>query len=320
MNMETRTLHVAVYGGKPRGGKGSAVGYLGETRGRVATMETGADYRAMTKHFLHTGDRNAAIEVGMPPEVIERRLAQVSFHELQLVAGSREAVIEEYGFDSLYESDVNALVSNVAAIEPVRRAIKADFVERVEGIRDGNDYDVLAVDGRNLEQVIKPIEGTDVMLRTFVECHPIEAAYRECMRNGIDPHGPEGQAILSTTIKRSRDDAGRKLDPVQSESDALIFQHDSDLLAAAAAGYADKFFEGDVDAAYEAMGDSLNPPVRNGMGCLGIGAVAAASGKQVLIDTTAFSGYGDPKTSKAEMLDRFGKMFDAALDTTLINS
>lgn len=121
-NPESNLL-VVEYGGTARSGKGTIVNHLGKTREGVATDETGADYRALTRTLLH----EAIIERGMPREAIELQLARISLGYLTDTVAQRHDIVQHFGNASLYDNDVNETVSMVGAVESVRKAVKSGF-------------------------------------------------------------------------------------------------------------------------------------------------------------------------------------------------
>jgi len=244
----------------------------------------------------------------MPKEVIRQHIARLTLDQLKLGTGSRNDIISEHGKDSLYTEDVNGTVSHVSPIPDVRKAVKAGFVARVEQVRDEGRHDVLAVDGRNLAQVIEQIPGTRLLMSTFVSCSAFEAAWRECERQGIDLSSPEGDAILARIKRRNADDATREQDPVKPAPDAIDYWTDT---IEATQRFADALYEGDFDRALEDLfvgqQGTFTHTVR-----LGAGALAASSGRQILFDTGRFREISDDP--KKAMLRAADTMFDEALD------
>lgn len=281
-------LLVAEYGGTPRSGKGTIVGHLGKREG-VATDETGADYRAITRALIEEGK----IEPDMPEEEVRRRMANASFELLTHLAASRKDIVEKYGFDSLYEPDVQGLVHHIAKGATARKAVKEGFKRRVELVRDDDEHSVLAVDGRNLSAVIDTIEGTRLFMRTFVSTTPLEATWRECLRKGISLESEEAKRIFQKTVEREKDDANRALDPVKPEDDAIEYWYDQRL---------------------EQRDDSPRGRAIR----LGAGALAAVHGQQIHFDTTYFRAIeADPKEARSLMLEAADRMFTEAHEVEL---
>lgn len=228
-------LLVVEYGGTARSGKGTIVNHLEKTYDGVTSDETGADYRAVTKALLERGD----LEEGMTDEHIQRILAGTTFELIASLAADRKALVEEFGLDSLYTPTVSELASSVSPIPLVREAVKTGFATRIEAVRDQTEYEVLAVDGRNLKEVVNKVEGTRLIMRTFTQCLPAQAAIRECLRSGIDPLSPEGQEIHAGIVRRNEKDANRDIDPVQTDVDALHYWHDVPLVQETLDSFAD---------------------------------------------------------------------------------
>jgi cytidylate kinase len=312
MRARDTELLVIEYGGTARSGKGTIVNHFGETRANVATDETGADYRALTKSLLMDG----VIERGMPSQTISRHIGSVSLHCLADRVASRQSLVDSLGLSSLYENDVNETVSVVSPIEAVRKAVKAGFKRRIEAVRDTGDHDVLVVDGRNLAPVIESIEGTKLLMRTFVSCTPEEAALRECARQGIHPNSPEAEAIVASVRLRNENDANRATDPVRPDDDAIDYWLDPFLLAETVRDFADSHHNSDYDRALTELllnrRSSLHPVTR-----LGAGALAATCGRQINFDTSHFRGYDKPKETMILAADQ---MYEEALKAVRVTS
>ncbi|HET6747555.1 MAG TPA: (d)CMP kinase [Candidatus Saccharimonadales bacterium] len=312
MRAKSTELLVIEYGGTARSGKGTIVNHFGETRANVATDETGSDYRALTKSLLIDG----LIERGMPTQTITKQLARVSLNCLSDRVASRQSLVDSLGLSSLYDNDVNETVSVVSPIEAVRKAVKAGFKQRVEMVRDTGDHDVLVVDGRNLAPVIESIEGTKLLMRTFVSCTPEEAARRECARQGINPNSPEAQAIAESIRSRNENDANRATDPVRPDDDAIDYWLDPLLFADTVQDFADSHYDGNYDRAMTELllnrRTSLHPVTR-----LGAGALAATCGRQISFDTSHFRAYDKPKETMILAADQ---MYEEALKAVRVTS
>lgn len=299
-------LLVAEYSGTARSGKGSIVKHLSEGDSAVASEETGADYRAVTKTLLLGGE----LERGMSDENVARALASVSFEALADMVARRHDLVGEYGLDALYQPDVTELVSLVSPIAEVRKAVKAGFKTRVEAVRDDDEHDILLVDGRNLNSVIETVEGVRLLMRTFVSCQPIEAAWRECMRSGIDLSSDEGQKILQAITERNRNDALRQNDPVAPDSGAIEYWYDDLAFDAAIRSYADELCGGDfekaLDVCFRKPAEEFKHTTK-----LGAGVLAVGTGRQIHFDTTSFRGH---HSSKEAMLDASEQMLGEALE------
>ena len=266
-------LKVLEYGGTGRSGKGTIVGHLAENHKGVSSDETGADYRAVTRHLLARG----IIRTTMSPEEISDRTRDVGVEGLAKIVADRKRIVAEHTFESLYEDDVSRTVHSVSREPRTRTAVKTGFSWRLEGFRDDDDTKVLVVDGRNLESVIEKIEGVDLIMRTFVHCTPEEAALRECARNDVDLGTDRGRAVYEEAQERIRArneaDASRDMDPVRVNPDALDFWR---------------------------LRDSA------------VGAMACATGQQIDFDTTSFR-VRYPQNPREAMLEAADEMFHDAL-------
>lgn len=274
-------LDVIEYDGTGRSGKGTVVNHLGETYEGVATDETGADYRAVTRGLIML----ETIKVGMPSERVRQQLTRITLNELSDMAANRRAIVEQYGLSSLYEPDVAELVSRVASVPHVRTAVKLGFERRVKQVRDDGNYHTLVIDGRHLSPVIEGIDGADLVLRTHVSCDPLEAARRECARRGVKVASPDGQAILESIQQRNNDDARRLIDPVKPDVDAIEYGYDH------------------KEQRTEAPLEPIPRPVIK----LGVGILAVTTRRQVHFNTTYF-----PKDT---MLAAASQMFEEARNT-----
>lgn len=305
-------LHVAEYGGTARSGKGTIVSHLEQAHERVVAIETGKDYRVITRKLID----NKVIKLGMDQEAVNEELAPMSIGEFSVLIAQRDEMIAQDGDSSLYEPIVNTLVSLVSPIDHVRTAVKEGFKAHVKEIRDDDTHDVLVVDGRNLAATIQEIEGTRLIMRTFVSCLPIEAALRECHRDGVDLMSPEGQHILQTIRTRNENDATRECDAVRPDDDAFYYRHIDKYRMRTIRYYANAFYEGNVTQALEAM--SIQPHgAHHEPSLIGAGALAATTGRQIDFDTTYFRAYADPKEGMLQVAER---MFNEAFDTALLNS
>ncbi len=269
-----KNLLIFEYNGSARSGKGTIVSYLSKKSSHIAVEETGVDYRAITRSLILSG----SINTKMSDQEISAKLDSLGHEPLSEIVAGRSALLAEHGTDSLYSSDVNELVATVGKVELARKAVKAGFIKRVEAVRDKGDHQILLVDGRDLAKVLKDVPGTSLVLRTFVTCSELEAARRECLRSGIDPHSAAGRFVLAAIEKRTQADAMRQLDPVKPDQDALDYWHPP----------------GSVD--------------KNDLG-----RQAVIDAKQIYFDTTAFGKLTDSKQAMCEAAEQ---MFNSALAAT----
>lgn len=307
--MRERESHLLVVecSGTARSGKGSIVNHLGKSREGIATDETGADYRALTKALLHEG----VIERDMPKEVLALHMARLSLDCLSDIVAMRYDIVQQFGHASLYANDVNETVSMVGAVGDARKAVKAGFRQRVEAVRDSDQTGILVVDGRNLASVIETIPNTHIALRKFVSCSADEAGRRECTRQGIDPESIEGIAITEAIKRRNEDDATRSLDPVQPDTDALDYWADLGIFTQTFKHLTNTQFRGNFDKAIDEVLIS-QPEKYSYVLRVGAGALAAAHSRQIHFDTGMFrEHYNDPYKA---MLDATDLMFDEAIE------
>lgn len=302
-------LRVVEVNGTARGGKGSIARHLQETHERVATDETGADYRALTKALLHEG----TIERGMPRDALELHMADISLNCLSDIVARRPDIVRQFGHASLYANDVNETVSIVGALGNVRKAVKSGFRQRVEAARDNPETDILVVDGRNLASVIETVPNTRLILRAFVSCSAEEAGRRECERQGIDTKSAEGMTIVETIKRRNENDATRTLDPVRPDADAIDYWTDLGVFAQTFKHLTDTHFKGNFDQAIDEM--LISQPEKYARVLrVGAGALAATYDRQIHFDTGLFRGhYSNPYQA---MLDATDLMFNEAIETT----
>lgn len=296
-------LLVVEYSGSARSGKGSIVQHITQKYAWVASEETGIDYRLLTKRLLADGH----ITPRMGGEVIDKAIGQLSPEYLKQVTANRDNLINMYGREAFYANNINNLVAEIGKVKKAREAVKHGFTRRVIKIRDSKKTKVLVIDGRNLSEVIRAIDGTKVLLRTYVDCQPLEAALRECERKGIEFDSPEGLAILESIKARNDKDAKRKIDPLRADADAIPYWDGpvSNVLAAAKP-LLDSPVPGDYLGTLAHISQKFPVEHIN----RGVGTYSVSSGRQIYFDTTPFRLYRD---SKAAMLYAAEVMFEEAL-------
>jgi cytidylate kinase len=311
-NTESGPLRVFEYGGTARSGKGTIVADIAEGNPTIATEETGADYRTLTRVLIDEGQ----IEPGMPDEIVAATVGRIATPAITSIVARRHELVSEKGLPSLYNGDVNGLVSAVSPIIAVRKAVKAGFVRRVEAIVGDEQHDKLLVDGRNLAPVVAAIPGAKLVMRTFVSCLAIEGAMREVARNGQEGDSEALWNAYRAIDRRNTNDADRTVDPVKPDEDAVDYWYDRDLFTYSLRRIADRLYGGDLTrAAVETFSGfrEYTDVVRHGAG-----AKAVITGRQIHFDTTAFRSYqGKPK---GRMLEAAHAMFDEALITDTAQS
>lgn len=304
-------LQVFEYGGTARSGKGSMVAWLSEVHPYVATDETGADYRAVTLGLL----QEQKLDPEMDKTQVEQVIHNLPVGDLSDLAARRRDLEAEYGKGALYAPEVGGIVHFVSPLAVVRGAVKSGFQRRVEKVRDAGEHQALLVDGRNLAAVVEKIQGTRLVLKTFVFCNAGEAALRECARQGIDPESEDGQIALAeayeTIAERNYEDSHRKLDPVERDRDSINYWTSQDLYDRTLTLYADLLFDGSKGAALNAISQSeLEGGDHTEIPRIGAGLKAVKEQRQIYFDTSPFRQYPNPKHS---MLSAANTMFEEAL-------
>lgn len=305
-------LYVFEYGGTARSGKGTIVKHISEVNPDIRTDETGADYRALTKSLLISG----VIEPDNSEDVVEQRVGELDQAELLELSAERDNIVEEFGLESLYDTVINNLVPTVGAVSEVRKTVKRGFVKRVEAVRDSQTQ-LLLVDGRNLAPIVESIPGVSLIMRTFVSCYPIEAAFRELVRGGWDSDSMDmpspGLFVTADAIeKRNNADASREIDPVIPDEDAIDYWYDTDAFHLTVASFKRQHpdIANPIGAMFTQPGREWTDYPRTSVGML-----AVSSGRQIFFDTTPFRDYDKPKQA---MLDAATQMFGEALMTFLL--
>lgn len=287
---KSEILPVTDTNGHPRSGKGS----IGEAivnahNGEVVSLETGATYRTVTWRALERGE----IDPSMPRDVISKKLAETSFELITLDVASRDALIASKGLQELYTPNVRNTVSAVSRVPQVRTAVIADFVKRVEAVRDDPTKSAAVIDGRNLYPVLQTIPGVEIPLRLFTTCTPKEAALRECLASGVDFDSPEGQAILAAAKLRYEEDTEREVDKVKPDSDAI------------------EYWE------YVERPDMMNghSPAERNSHIVNLARFAMREHRQIVLDTSRYRPLQreHPDRPKQAMSEDVNVLFDAAL-------
>lgn len=306
--MQNPELYVFEYGGTARSGKGTIVSWLSEVHPEIATEETGADYRAVTLGLLRQGE----IELGMNEEQVATILKRTAISSLTDLVARRKELEADEGSEALYGGDVNQTVHLVSPLLAVRKAVKSGFAKRVERVRDDDEHSVLLVDGRNLGPVVEGIEGTTLVMRTFVTCLAFEAARRECLRAGLTPGTMEWNSAfginMDAIVARNNADQDRALDPVIADPNAIDYWKNEALINATTHLYGQFLFEDDRNEAVQRMFDGGRD--FTDVPRIGAGLKAVKQARQINFDTTPFTSYPN---SKHAMLLAANTMFEEAL-------
>lgn len=110
---------------------------------------------------------------------------------------------------------VDAAVSAVSAVGPVRAALLER--QRVLAAPGG-----IVMAGRDIGTVVLP----DADLKLYLDASVAERARRRAHERGLDPDGPDGQAILEALRRRDHLDATRPVAPLRIADDARIISTD----------------------------------------------------------------------------------------------
>lgn len=315
IEVQSHDLLVLEYGGTGRSGKGTIVGDLQRTYADIgiATEETGADYRATTLSLL----LDNTLEEGMSPDDIAHGIESVSTEDLTERVAARNSLVEEVGLKRLYKPDVTDLVGHVSPLPRIRKAVKAGFTKRIEAVRDSGDFQILLVDGRNLAPVVETISGTTLLMRTFVSCYSIEAARRECIRQGIQPRTPEWSMVSEEEYRRTENrnklDANRSVDPVIPDENAVDYWMDNEVMLCST--IMDAFYNGKLskvkDLEHAKLDWLMEKTDHEKQTRYGVGSIACRDQRQINFDTSYFYGYyKDPLNA---MLDASRMMFEEAI-------
>jgi cytidylate kinase len=106
-------------------------------------------------------------------------------------------------------------VSSVSAVPEVREALLGRQRQLAEGAG-------IVMAGRDIGTIVLPEADLKIYLDASVE----ERARRRAEQRGIDPGGPEGQAILESLRRRDRLDSTRAVAPLRVAPDARIITTD----------------------------------------------------------------------------------------------
>ena len=172
-------------------------------------FDTGLLYRALTWLAEHRG-----VSVDDPEGLVD--LVQ----DLGLApddAGRLSRVIVD-GTDHTADIEapaVEAAVSSVSAVPEVREALLGRQRELAAG---GG----IVMAGRDIGTIVLP----EADLKLYLDASVEERARRRAEQRGIDPDGPEGQAILESLRRRDRLDSTRAVAPLRVAPDARIITTD----------------------------------------------------------------------------------------------
>lgn len=165
-------------------------------------VDSGAMYRAVTLHFL-----NNKVDINIGMEVKD------ALHDIQLTFDDKQHIYLN-GTDvseAIRRPEVSALVSEVAALSPVRRKLVA--IQRQ--LRDERG---IVMDGRDIGTVVFP----DAELKIFLTANEETRAkrrYEELKAKGIES---TLEQVKSNLAHRDHIDSTREDSPLKMASDAIL--------------------------------------------------------------------------------------------------
>ncbi len=170
-------------------------------------VDTGAMYRAVTLAFLRAGITTPEV---LPEADVERFLRE---HEVSFQTVGKEQRVTLDGQplgDEIRTAEVNALVSNVASIPMVRKALVRQ--QQALGVNGA-----IVMDGRDIGQTVFP----DAELKIFmVASNEVRAQRRfdELKAKGMPANYDE---VYANLVYRDQVDQNRACDPMRKVEDAL---------------------------------------------------------------------------------------------------
>lgn len=170
-------------------------------------VDTGAMYRALTFAFLEAGIHNPD---SLSTEELSKFLAE---HKIDFLATNNESQVRCNGRllgDAIRSTQVNALVSRVASLPAVRKAL-------VEQQRHIGENGAIVMDGRDIGQTVFP----HAELKIFMTARPEVRAQRrfdELTAKGIATTFDE---VLANLQYRDHVDQTRSCDPMRKADDAI---------------------------------------------------------------------------------------------------
>ena len=173
--------------------------------------DTGLLYRAITWLVLQRGidSADAASLVALVGEV---ELAADPFGRLARVLVDGEDVTE-----LVHAPEVDRRVSEVSRVGELRAAL----LQRQRSIASGGR---IVVAGRDIGTVVLPNAG----LKVFLDASAEERARRRAEERGLDPEGPEAEAVLAELRRRDDLDRNRPVAPLRPAPDAIHIVTDGD--------------------------------------------------------------------------------------------
>jgi len=172
-------------------------------------VDTGLLYRALTWLALSRGvaDSDAEALVALVPEV---ELAPDAHDRLAHVAVDGRDVTTE-----VHSPKVDGAVSGYSRVPELRTAL----LDRQRAIAAGGR---IIVAGRDIGTVVLPAADVKLYLDASLE----ERGRRRAEERGLDPAGPDGEAVLLELRRRDGLDSTREVAPLRAAPDAQVLRTD----------------------------------------------------------------------------------------------
>lgn len=206
----TTNIQVAIDG--PASAGKSTIAKIVATQFGYIYVDTGAMYRTITLAAIQKG----LIEVGkttIDEELITELLQKT---KITFAPGETEQLVFLNGYDvtqAIRQSDVNSLVSLIAAIP----AVRTDLVERQRVLAATNS---VVMDGRDIGTTVLP----DAQVKIFLVASVAERALRRFKENqskGIDANLSLSE-IEASIERRDYLDSHREVSPLKQADDAIL--------------------------------------------------------------------------------------------------
>lgn len=209
--MKTKKITIAI-DGYSSCGKSTLAKDLASKLGYIF-IDSGAMYRAVT-HYAITNDLISGNVIDT--DELKKHLKEIQL-EFKNVQGFDKPILYmngQYVEDAIRQPEINALVSNVAAIEAVRTKLVEE--QRKMGRSGG-----IVMDGRDIGSVVFP----DAELKLFVTADistRTERRFSELQTKGISISKDEVQSNL---LERDHIDSTRKFSPLTQVEDAIVIDN-----------------------------------------------------------------------------------------------